>query len=74
MAGERKGRKPPNPDRVPHPLLSFSFLLWSVLMALGGPLVWWRVLGAAVMVGLCLFGLYQWARARRAEAGRNQAG
>lgn len=71
MAGERTGRKPPNPDRVPHPLLSLSFLLWAVLIALGGPLVWWRVLGTAAMVGLCLFGLYQWARARRAEAGRN---
>ena len=75
MAGERRNRKPLNPDKVPHPLMSLSFLLSAVLIALGGPFVWWRALGVAAMVGLCIFGLYQWSRVRREEAGRrNQAG
>ena len=75
MAAARRNRKPLNPDKVPHPLLSLSFLLWAVLTATGGPLVWWRVLAVAAMVGLCLFGLYQWSRLRREKAARrNQAG
>ncbi len=74
MAAERRIRRPPNPDRVPHPLMSLSFLLSAVLIAAGGPFAWWRVLGAAVMVGLCIFGLYQWARARREDAGRRKPG
>ena len=75
MAAEHRKRKPLNPDRVPHPLMSLSFLLWAVLIAAGGPFVWWRILAAAVSVGLCIFGLYQWSRVRREEAGRrNQAG
>ena len=75
MAGERKSRKVPNPDRVPHPLLSLSFLLSAVLLLLTDPFVWWRGLAAAAMLGLCIFGLYQWSLVRRADADRrNQAG
>ena len=75
MAGERRNRKPLNPDKVPHPLMSLSFLLSAVLIAAGGPFVWWRILAAAAMIGLCIFGLYQWSRVRREESGRrNQAG
>ncbi len=75
MAAGRRKRKPLNPEKVPHPLLSLSFLLSAVLIATGGQLVWWRVLAVAAMVCLCIFGLYQWSRLRREEAARrNQAG
>lgn len=75
MTTDGKGRKPLNPDKVPHPLMSLSFLLWAVLIAAGGPFVWWRALAAAAMIGLCVFGLYQWSRVRREQAARrNQTG
>ena len=70
MAGERKSGNAPNPDRVPHPLLSLSFLLSGVLLLLTDPFAWWRGLAAAAMLGLCIFGLYQWSLVRRAETGR----
>lgn len=75
MAARRRIRKTLNPDKVPHPLLSLSFLLSALLIATGGPFVWWRVLAVAAMVCLCIFGLYQWSRVRSEEAARrNQAG
>lgn len=54
--------------RIPSPLQVVMFFAMAVIFASWQPFVWWRGLGAVVMLGFGCYGIYVLRRSKRPES------
>ncbi|MDI2036781.1 hypothetical protein [Paenarthrobacter nitroguajacolicus] len=61
-------------SRVPHPLQVVTFFALAIEFATWQPFVWWRAMGAVLMLVFGSYGVYVLRRSRRDSAGAGDRG